>query len=236
MLAAKILLLVSFTSLAVMAVGSMLPKNSPATPDLTKFAATLMIHGGILVMVHQFLKQHAMSWKEFLGLNSPRLSRALVLAVSSGILVVPLLLGLSALCAQLMTRSHITPVEQTVVTMVKVNSGLAQRIAFAIGAIVFAPIVEETMFRGILYPFIKQQGGKRLALFGTSLLFALIHANVRTFLPLALFALLLAWIYERTDTLLAPITTHAVFNAVNFAFLLYEAELNQFWQHLCERI
>lgn len=187
-------------------------------------------------MVHQFLKQHDLGWKEFLGLNSPRISRALVLAVSSGVLVVPLLLGLSAICAQVMTRIHVTPVEQTVVTMVKVNPGLAQRIAFAIGAIVFAPIVEETMFRGILYPFIKQQGGKRLALFGTSLLFALIHANVRTFLPLALFALLLAWVYERTDTLLAPITTHAVFNAVNFAFLLHEAEINQLWQHLCERI
>ena len=43
--------------------------------------------------------------------------------------------------------------------------------------------------------------------------------NAATFLPLAVLALLLTMLYERTDNLLAPISAHALFNALNFATL-----------------
>ena len=39
-------------------------------------------------------------------------------------------------------------------------------------------------------------------------------------MPLAVLALVLTALYERTDNLLAPITAHALFNALNFATLL----------------
>ena len=38
--------------------------------------------------------------------------------------------------------------------------------------------------------------------------------------PLAVLALMLTALYERTDNLLAPITAHVLFNALNFAMLL----------------
>jgi membrane protease YdiL (CAAX protease family) len=40
-----------------------------------------------------------------------------------------------------------------------------------------------------------------------------------TFLPLLALAVILVWIYEATDNLLAPIAAHSFFNLVNF-FLL----------------
>jgi membrane protease YdiL (CAAX protease family) len=74
-----------------------------------------------------------------------------------------------------------------------------------------------------LYPTIKQHGFPRAALWSTSALFALIHFNVAIFIPLLLLALLLVWLYEKTDNLLAPIAAHAAFNAVNFVlFILAE--------------
>jgi len=76
------------------------------------------------------------------------------------------------------------------------------------------------MFRGILYPVIKQAGYPRLAWWGTALLFALVHLNLVTFVPLLVLALLLTELYERTGNLLAPITAHLLFNALNFAALL----------------
>jgi membrane protease YdiL (CAAX protease family) len=85
--------------------------------------------------------------------------------------------------------------------------------------ILLAPLAEEVLFRGILYPWIKQIGFPRLALWGTSLLFAVVHMNLVTLLPLLLLALLLAQLYERTDNLLAPISAHALFNALNFGLL-----------------
>jgi membrane protease YdiL (CAAX protease family) len=59
-----------------------------------------------------------------------------------------------------------------------------------------------------------------LALWGTSLLFAAVHTNVVTFVPLVVLALVLTALYERTDNLLAPVAAHVLFNALNFAELL----------------
>jgi CAAX protease family protein len=84
---------------------------------------------------------------------------------------------------------------------------------------VLAPVAEEMLFRGILYPAVKQAGFPRLALWGTALLFAAVHQNLVTFVPLTVLALALAWLYERTDNLWAPITAHAMFNAMNFVIL-----------------
>ena len=87
-----------------------------------------------------------------------------------------------------------------------------------------APVAEEFIFRGMLFPFIRQLGYPKLAWFGVSFLFALIHTNVPTFVPLFVLALALTWLYERTDNLLAPITAHALFNAANYIVLLWQIQ------------
>ena len=71
------------------------------------------------------------------------------------------------------------------------------------------------MFRGVLYPAIKQLGYPRTALWGTAALFAAIHGNLPIFLPLMALGLALALLYEVTNNLLASITAHGLFNAVN---------------------
>jgi membrane protease YdiL (CAAX protease family) len=87
-------------------------------------------------------------------------------------------------------------------------------------AVVLAPVAEEFIFRGMLYPFVKQLGYPRLAWLGVSFVFALVHLNGAIFLPLFVLALALTWLYEKTDNLLAPITAHALFNAANLTLLL----------------
>jgi uncharacterized protein len=89
-------------------------------------------------------------------------------------------------------------------------------------AVVIAPVAEEFVFRGMFYPFVKQFGSPRLAFFGVSALFAEIHFDMGTLVPLFALALALTWLYEKTDNLLAPITAHALFNATNLALLLWQ--------------
>jgi membrane protease YdiL (CAAX protease family) len=67
----------------------------------------------------------------------------------------------------------------------------------------------------VLFTFLKQLGLPRLAWFGVSGLFALIHHNEVTFLPLFALALGLTWLYQKTGNLLAAIGVHAFFNAFN---------------------
>src|SRR5207248_2674530 len=98
-----------------------------------------------------------------------------------------------------------------------------------------APVAEESLFRGILYPFIKQMGHPRLALWGTSILFGAIHLSLVVFVPLTLFAVVLVFVYEKTDKLIAPILMHVLFNTVNFFGAIFAPELERFLHHLFQR-
>jgi hypothetical protein len=88
-------------------------------------------------------------------------------------------------------------------------------------------VAEEFIFRGMLYPFVKQLGWPRLAWVGVSFAFALIHDDAATFVPLFVLALALTWLYEKTDNLLAPITAHALFNAANLIVLCLAEEFSR---------
>ena len=51
-------------------------------------------------------------------------------------------------------------------------------------------------------------------------LFAFVHVNAATFIPLWFLGVAFAWLYVRTGTLLAPMAVHFIFNAINLTFCL----------------
>ena len=52
-------------------------------------------------------------------------------------------------------------------------------------------------------------------------IFAFVHVNAATFIPLWFLGIAFAWLYVRTGTLLAPMAVHFIFNALNLAFCLF---------------
>ncbi|MFT5837263.1 MAG: membrane protease YdiL (CAAX protease family) [Candidatus Azotimanducaceae bacterium] len=86
-------------------------------------------------------------------------------------------------------------------------------------AVILAPIVEEIIFRGCIYRFLKSQTTISLAQVISGMLFSLIHANLMSFLPLLLVGILLAYIYEKTGSLLVSIWFHAFFNGFTLLML-----------------
>lgn len=204
--------------------------NQPASPEM-KFhgfvTGLVFLHGTALLLITVLVRQHHVTWMEAFGFNTPELGRSLALATLAGLAVLPVALGLAAGSGQLMTwlaeltRSDaLAPVTQQAVQTIRESSTPEHQLFFGLFAIVLAPVVEELLFRGVLYPAIKQNGYPRAAWLGTSFIFALTHANTMTFLSLFVLSLLLIWLYERTANLLAPILTHSLFNAVNFFFLI----------------
>jgi hypothetical protein len=146
-----------------------------------------------------------------------------LLGLVVALIFLPVGWGLQQASALVMTHLphfKLEPQEQLPVHALRVSVSWGGRLAFGAAAILLVPVTEEMLFRGILYPAVKQLGYPPLALWSTSLLFAAIHMNAVTFVPLATLALVLTMLYERTDNLLAPITTHVLFNALNFATLL----------------
>lgn len=189
---------------------------------LSVLVAVLSFQGAACVLVSRFLREHAISWADAFGFRVGW-KRALVFGLMGAIAFLGAGLLLQSASLWILDRLHIDAREQTIVEVLQNSAALSSRVLLGVAAIVLAPLAEELLFRGILYPSIKQAGHPRAALWGTSLAFAAIHVNLATFLPLLLLALVLTWLYETTGNLLAPITAHSLFNTLNFV-LLYVVE------------
>ncbi len=95
-------------------------------------------------------------------------------------------------------------------------------ILVVLAVVVLAPIAEELFFRGIVFNAWLREGGRRWAYVGSAALFAAIHLSFVSVVPIFLLGLALAWVYERTRNLLAPIAMHATVNGISVAIALLE--------------
>jgi CAAX protease family protein len=83
-----------------------------------------------------------------------------------------------------------------------------------LGSVVFAPVFEELIFRGLLYGTLRARLAWPLAALGSALVFALAHGyGAAGFLSVFLSGVLWAWVYERTGSLLPSMAAHVVNNA-----------------------
>jgi ABC-2 type transport system permease protein len=86
-------------------------------------------------------------------------------------------------------------------------------VALAVGA---APLFEELLFRGILYRGFRRSLGARAAICASAFVFALVHPAT-SFAPVFVMALCAATVFELSGSLLAPILTHMIYNAIVIA-------------------
>jgi len=183
---------------------------------------TLCLQGAAWPLIYFFLREHQVGWREAFGFYGPKLIHALRTAIGFIIVVLPVVLLLQYSSIHVLEKLGLPPENQAAVKLLTEAKSVWAVVYLGVFAVVIAPIAEEFVFRGMPFPFIKQLGRPKLAWFGVSALFAVIHLNAPTFVPLFGFALALTWLYEWTDNLLAPITAHALFNAANLAVLLWQ--------------
>jgi membrane protease YdiL (CAAX protease family) len=184
--------------------------------------ATLSFQGATLVMGWIFLKWHGVKWRDVLGLQNPACAWFVLLAAGVMVVMLPVVLGLEQLSVMALEHLGWHPEDQHAVDLLANTHSWGLRAYLVFFAVVLAPAAEEFIFRGVLYPFVKQLGWPRLAWLGVSLLFAAIHVNLPTLLPLFVLALALTWLYEKTDCLLAPIVAHSLFNTANIIILFIQ--------------
>jgi membrane protease YdiL (CAAX protease family) len=163
-----------------------------------------------------------MNWQDAFGFRSPQLKSSLAMSVTLLVLfVAPATWWWQEISAQTLTQLGWPVEDQSAVTMFKGIKGWSEYAYLSFFTVALAPVAEEFIFRGILYPFVKQLGFPKLAWFGVSFLFAAIHFDTAIFVPLFVLALALTWLYEKTGNLLAPIVTHSLFNAANLVILFH---------------
>jgi uncharacterized protein len=86
--------------------------------------------------------------------------------------------------------------------------------------VIIGPIAEEVFFRGVVFNAWLREYGYRQALVGSGLLFGLVHMSMVGFVPFVLLGILLAVVYRRTGSLMAPIALHVAFNAISVGLAL----------------
>ena len=198
---------------------------NPSVPQM--LIAALSFQGAALLLATVFLREHQVTWAVAFGLlERPR--HAVLLGLGAAIAFVPLAWLLQLGSGLVLERLPFLPFgaeEQQAVRTLRDTTGMARLTSMGLITIFLAPWGEEFLFRGVIYAGIQQLGCRRAAWWLSSLLFAAVHLNAVTFIPLLAFSMILTWLYERTGNLLAPIAAHSLFNALNFGLLLVNSNL-----------
>ncbi len=211
----------AFAALAV----RLMPPGDSAT--MAAMAISMVsFQGAALAWVHLFLSQHGTGWGEAFGLARRNYGRCALMVVAVMPLVIAGVFGLAKGSEVALEWAYdqtlwswLKPEPQLAVKLLKEHwsPGVIALQGFA--ALVLAPVGEEVLFRGILYPLLRQRS-RALAAAVTGVLFAGVHFYPVGFLPFAFLSLALVAVYEMTRNLFAPILLHSLFNTLNFVVIV----------------
>jgi membrane protease YdiL (CAAX protease family) len=120
-----------------------------------------------------------------------------------------------------------------------VESSRAAALIIAFLAVATAPIVEETIYRGILYPAVEGVAGSIPAVIVVTLMFAVPHIpqywpNFAVISSITLLSVVLTVVRARTGRLLPCFVIHFVFNGIQSLLIVFDPYLRALlnsWQH-----
>ena len=186
------------------------------------------------------MSKYELNLNDVFGVKTGPLIELLPIAFIIGFAIVPVMLLLQTGCIYLFKQMNISIVTQESMRTLESLDTPKEIAVFSIMPVIQAPLVEEILFRGILFPamlspaprwlaylcakvtaeilqtpIMLSTAPRWLAYFFPAWLFASVHLSPVNFVPLFVLALFLAWQYEKTGNLLCPILTHAGFNLCN---------------------
>lgn len=87
---------------------------------------------------------------------------------------------------------------------------------------ILAPVSEEIYFRGMVYPVIRGKFGPVLGMILSGLFFGSLHLDLYRLLPISAGGAVLAYFYEKSESLVTPIIAHSAWNSL-MLFTLFMA-------------
>jgi len=144
---------------------------------------------------------------------------AIVAAVGLAILAWLAYLTLAAALSPLLS-----PDQEDITRELGTDTGSAGSLVVAgLLIIVAAPISEELFFRGFMFAGLRRSIPLWPAAVVSAVIWGSLHlggGNVGVAIQLAVFGVILAWLYERSGTLWAPILVHTTNNTIAFVLLV----------------
>lgn len=156
-----------------------------------------------------------------LGLNLWEWRRNLGLGLLHYLMFLPIIISAGFLVAFVSKNLGVTPQHQQVVYRLVEEKSFMVMTAMVVFGVAVSPVVEEVLFRGFLQPFLRGFLGSSRAIFLSAFFFALVHLSIYVFLQILVLGLLLAYLFEKTGTLVAPISIHMLHNSLVLSYFFF---------------
>ena len=142
-----------------------------------------------------------------------------------GIAAIPPVLVISMCSNAACEALGFEPHQQEVFNLLADDSvSLSIRLFLIASAVLIAPLVEELLFRGILFTVLLKTRPFIFAALLSSAYFAVVHLHGPSFLPLLALSVAFSAGYAATGSLITPITMHMLFNLSSVCFYLSGAD------------
>ncbi len=187
------------------------------TTSMQFIAQTIVLDWLGLVLIGALLLRRGWTWRAAFGLELR--GRVLLCGVLFFLAVLPFFWFYSNLAELGLRWCGFTPKLQEVAIAITDDQPLAARLYLLGVATLVAPFFEELLFRGIFLPVFARHLRVGWAIACVALLFAAIHVNVASLLPLFVMSVAFSLAYLYSGNLLVPVLMHGLFNAFNLALL-----------------
>jgi len=181
--------------------------------------ASLLSHGVSLVIITRIERRRGGSWAIRFGL-SRRQMKTLLLAPLFYIATLPVLMIATGVWHFLLKQILGLEIELQDAMQFIAQGSFRLKILLILLAVIAAPLFEEMVFRGLLFPYLVKRTGLAGGTVLVSMFFALIHMHAPSFAPLFLLSVVLCLAYWRTGSLWVSIGIHALFNSISIIALL----------------
>lgn len=181
---------------------------------LTGLIGTLIQNGSLVVLSYLFVtRKYGYSLKELFVSNNK--VEILVNGIIGGVAILLGVMIINSIMAVIfMNFLNYVPPQQPIITLLLETKNQWFFLGYAVMIIIVAPIAEELFFRGLVYTYLRDKYGVRLALLISSAFFGLMHMSVWAFMGTFLGGLGLALLYEKSKSLYTSILAHMVWNGI----------------------
>ena len=173
----------------------------------------LMVFLVILAFLHNVYKKKISSF----GFVKKNLGKNIFYGVAGYVGIIPVLFAIGILVYVILNIFKIKPPPQPIIGLFLEEKNTALLFISSMIAATFGPIIEEIFFRGVMYNAVKKKIGVFWSILITSMLFSFLHTHAMTyflvgFIPITILGILLAYLYEKTGSLIPSITLHVCNN------------------------
>ncbi len=185
---------------------------------LARLVITIIIYVIMVSIISIINRRHGGNWVDSLGMGFGNLRR-LILAPVFYLAFIPFLMAATSGYHLLLEALFESEVELQDIAKVVSGERSWLGIGYILMAIIVAPVFEELIFRGIVFPYIVKRAGLISGIAVVSVLFSVMHFHLPSMVPLAMLSTALCLAYWRTGSLWVSIGIHVIFNAVTILAL-----------------